>query len=74
MDNNTIEKYLKIKLDDVLPEKEVFNAGVRRAPRREANGNLYVKINPEIKISKDIDIFISEKNEDKLFLLKISFF
>lgn len=36
MNNKQIEEYMKIKLEDALPEKEVLRDDVRRAPKREA--------------------------------------
>ncbi len=35
--NEVIEKSMKIKLADFLPQKEEFNVNVRRAPKRELN-------------------------------------
>lgn len=37
MDNSKIRKYMKIKLEGPLPERETFEPSVRRAPKRESN-------------------------------------
>ena len=40
MTNEEIEEFMKIRLEEGLPEPETLDAAVRRAPKREAKASL----------------------------------
>lgn len=62
MTNHEIEAWMKIKLEEELPEKELLSSSVRRAPRREAR----LSLNDKKLAIKNALRYIPEKHHENL--------